>query len=122
MKEAKVKNVLVINDDTAMLVAFKFMLKSPHLNVKTTESVEEAKEYLKVSNVDIILSDLDLGKGMQNGYDLLKWVRERDKEIPFYIISGYNKDGEESRAMDSGANGFIQLPVDAEQIRTLVSS
>lgn len=114
------KKILVVNDDDALLVMYKILLKSPGTQVLVASDVEAAVEHLTKHKVDVILSDINLGESEPDGYDLLKHVREKDTALPFYFISGYSRADEEPKARALGANGYLQLPVNEAQLRKLL--
>lgn len=114
------KNVLVVNDDDALLLTFKIMLKCNSIKVMTASSVDEAQKILSKSNIDIIFSDINLGENEPNGYQLLCDVRKYDQAVPVYIVSGYSKAEEEPKARSMGANGYLQLPIEKEQLDAIL--
>ncbi|MBU0506404.1 response regulator, partial [bacterium] len=115
------RNVLIANDDTSLLLAFKILLKSQNVNVFTAASVERALDHINNDKIDIILSDINFGEGQKDGYSLLSKVRNMDPNVPFYLISGYSRSEEEPKAKKMGATGYLQQPVNPDELRKLVS-
>jgi DNA-binding NtrC family response regulator len=120
IEPAKRKTVLIVNDDDAMSLAFKIMLRSPGIQVLTATSVSAAINILSEQKVDMILSDINLGDNEPDGYELLRQVRANNNGIPFNFMSGYNKADHWPRARELGATGYLQLPVDGETIKKLL--
>ena len=116
------RNILIVNDDDDLLLSFKIRLKSPELKVMGAKSVAAALEQLEHQTIDVILSDINLGDEEPNGYDLLKHVREKYHSLPFYLLSGADRAQEEVRAKERGATGYLQLPVEKEELLKIVSS
>lgn len=114
------KKLLLVNDDRDLLMSYKFSLKEADLHLTTASNVEEAEEKLSTLKFDIVISDINLGKDEPDGYELLKKVRARDKDIPFYMMSGNSVGCEAARAKELGATGYLQMPIVAEQIVALV--
>lgn len=114
------KSVLVLNDDDDMLMTFKMLLKPHGVQVLEASNVSAAIKKFSDNHVDIILSDVNLGEGEENGYDFLKKVRQSDSAIPFYLVSGYSRAEHESKARDLGATGYVQLPIDKTQLKELL--
>ena len=114
------KKVLILNDDDALLLTFKVMLRSSTVEVLGATDVESALEQFKNNKVDVILSDVNLGEDQPDGYFFLKKVREEDPEIPFYMVSGYSRAEEEPKAREQGANGYLQLPLEKDQLEEIL--
>lgn len=116
------RKILVVNDDEALLMTFKMILKSPSHKIFTAATYGEAVEKYAEEKVDIILSDVNLGHGVPSGYEFLKYVRERNKKIPFYMVSGYSAAEEEPKAVANGASGYLQLPLEDGALSGILGS
>ena len=53
------------------------------------------------------------------GPEIVRRLRERDPEIPYYaiIITSRSKQGSAASALDSGADDFVGKPFDADELR-----
>ena len=114
------KNILIANDDTSLLLALKLLLKSQDVVIHTATTVENAMKHMKEDNIDLILSDINFGEGQTDGYAFLKCIREKNQSIPFYLVSGYNREEEEPKALKMGANGYFQQPIDPNELKKLI--
>lgn len=124
---AETKNktsVLLVNDDEALRVALKWQIKAAgNTQVLEASSFSDAFSKIAGNNIDIILSDINLGDGEPNGYDLLKKVREDGNNITkFYMVSGYSKQSEEPNAFSLGADGYCQLPLEDGRLEEILTS
>lgn len=120
----KKANVLLVNDDEALRIALKWQIKSAgDAQVVEASSVSDALSKIAGNNIDLILSDINLGDGEPSGYDLLKKVREDGKsKARFYMVSGYSKQSEESNALSFGADGYCQLPLEEDHLKEVLNS
>ena len=91
-------------DDEALLR--RQLLKAGH-NILLTRVEDEAaiKHQLQQGDWDIVISDFRLVSF--DGLDVLRWVREMDKDIPFILVSGTVGDEIAVFSMKSGANDYI---------------
>lgn len=105
------KRVLVLNDDDALRISLKLMLKSPMVEVVEAETVEDALAEMDHKSFDVILADINLGDGEPTGYDFLKVTRNSGNQVPIYVVSGLAEEEERDRASESGANDYFQLPL-----------
>lgn len=91
------------------------------MKVHLAADVETALKHFGEHKIDVILSDINLGEDVPDGYAFLKHVREADKTVPFYMVSGYSRKEEEQKALQNGATAYVQLPINKDQLVTLVS-
>ncbi len=114
---ANPKTVLLLNDDTEFCFSMKCQLKSSAAQVLDVNNISDALKHISQNKVDAIISDINLGEGEPDGYEFLKHVREKDTQVPFYFMSGYNKSSEWPKAEKLGATGYFQLPFCIEDAR-----
>lgn len=83
----KPKNLLLIEDDfyigEKLYKTAKTLQNIEKVNLKDT--LEKAKMELTTSHYDLIILDLNLPDG--NGIELLKWLKEENKQIKVFIFS-----------------------------------
>lgn len=113
--------ILVLNDDDGVRMAIVWEVRRIISSAMIVEagSVADAVEKLNGGGVDLILADIDLGDGAPDGYSFLKHVRENVNGIPFYFCSGADHRTETPKAIASGANGFLRLPLLDERLSFL---
>jgi CheY-like chemotaxis protein len=70
------------------------------------------------TDVVLILSDINM-PGM-NGLDLLKILKERDPDRPVVMVSAYDNDENKRIALSRAADGYINKPVDFDQLRAVI--
>ncbi|MGD1892588.1 MAG: TIR domain-containing protein [Cyclobacteriaceae bacterium] len=73
-------------------------------------STNEAMKMLKKNKYAAIISDMGRVEGPQEGYLLLKKVRQTDKETPFIIYAGSNLLEHKVMAQEKGAQGSTNRP------------
>jgi DNA-binding NtrC family response regulator len=119
-------NIVVIDDeiDTHLLYKMKFRKMSAgkeELHVESFLGAEECLMYLEgnLNGVDMILTDINM-PGM-DGFELLKHVKDLDKKIPVYMISAYESTDYRRKALELGAAGFLNKPVDFNQLADVIN-
>ena len=79
---------LVVDDDEAMRRAYRDILKECGFErVHEARSAEEAEGHLSASRFDIVLTDLEMGRGM-SGYDLILRMRMNEDPTPAILSTG----------------------------------
>jgi two-component system response regulator FixJ len=106
--------VFVIDDDEAARGAIESLIESVDLRVKTYGS---AKEFLESSNYErpgCLVLDVQM-PGM-TGLELQQELVERKCEMPIIFVTGHADVPMCIRAFNSGAFGFMEKPVDSQEL------
>ncbi len=107
--------ILVVDDEEEQRLIAKDILKDLHYNVKTVSSGEEAIEYVKHNNVDLILLDMIMNPGI-GGLETYKRIIKINPNQKTIIVSGYSEKGHVLEAQKLGVNKFIRKPYTIETI------
>ena len=84
------KNVLVIDDESKSLSAFRAMFRKS-FNVFTASTLDEAIGYIENNKIDIVFCDYVLDAyGKDNGADVLQVIYNRYPDIKRVALTGYN--------------------------------
>ncbi len=76
----------------------------------TAKNGEEAVTLYK-ENIDIIdILVIDMVMPRMSGSELYKRLKDLNSEIKVLLASGYSIDGEATKILEQGCNGFIQKP------------
>lgn len=106
-------SVLIVDDDMATVEAIKssFVWKSMGINnVFTAYNVSSAKKIIKNNNVDIIISDIEMPQ--ESGLDLLKWVRAKEYDCEFLLLTCHESFTFATNAIHYGAAAYLTKPFD----------
>ena len=96
-----------VDDETGFLESTKQILEmNAPVRVYAAASVEEAKEILKTSKVDVIVSDYQMP--VENGLKFLKELRETNVDIPFILFTGMGREKVAIEALN-GSVGELSL-------------
>jgi len=109
-------SILLVDDEKAVLEVGEKFLKVLGYKVFPAQGGEEAIEIFKkhLDSIDLVILDIIMPQmGGGEVFDRLKQVSPRVKVL---LSSGYSIDGEASKIMARGCNGFIQKPFDILQL------
>lgn len=101
--------VLLVDDERDMLEQAKLFLEreEDRLKIDTATSAEDGLELFEEEDYDGIVSDYQM-PGM-NGLEFLKTVREDlERKIPFIIFTGRGREEVAIKALNIGANRYLQ--------------
>jgi CheY-like chemotaxis protein len=102
--------ILIVDDEVELRDAIAFDFRRKKFNVLTASSGREALEIVKVSHVDIVLSDVRMPDG--DGLELLDKIKERSPILPVVMfITGF-ADITIEEAYDRGADAVFAKPFD----------
>ena len=109
------KNIIIVDDDAAILDSLNLMLNFEGFEVKSFEKGKELFECLENDfKPDLILIDMWLSE--EDGRDICKLLKSSEvtKNIPIIIMSASR--GLEKSALQSGANAFIAKPFEFDNV------
>lgn len=112
------KHILVIDDDTRILLLFERILGKQGFDVTTCPDGQKANNYVKKQKFDLILCDLGLDK--VDGMELLARSQKYLPDVPFIIITGYNSVSKAVESVKKGAFDYIVKPFDNEMILNVI--
>lgn len=106
--------ILLVEDDITFGMMLQTWLEKKGYKVHSATSITRARKSLEENPVDLILSDLRLPD--EDGIALLKWMSDRNMQIPLIIMTGYAEIQSAVTAMKLGANDYISKPVNPEEL------
>jgi CheY-like chemotaxis protein len=99
--------VLLVDDDPMFLELSKAFLEVFHDIISdTVDSAREALLKLEEDSYDVVVSDYDMP--FMDGITFLRTIRDKRIDIPFILFTGVGKEEIMDKAMENGANSFIQ--------------
>ncbi|HSH31372.1 MAG TPA: response regulator [Candidatus Saccharimonadales bacterium] len=111
------RQILVADDDPAIVDAIKIVLEDEGYRVTTTVNGETVKK-IRQDFPDLIL--LDIWMSGMDGRDITRYLKNQaaTRHIPVIMISA-NRDTEQI-ALAAGADGFLAKPFDIKDLIELV--
>ena len=105
------KNVLVIDDDSAVTNYFMvFLMQTDLFEPTVVNDPREVEDILAKEKFDVIMLDLDMPN--VTGMDILKMMRAKGYSIPVVILTGVSDVDLAVKAMKQGAFDYLTKPVD----------
>lgn len=99
--------VLVVDDHEVVRSGIRgiFTELSIQANVGEAKTAQEALDYVRQQNWDVVVLDISL-EG-RSGLDVLKEIRAMRPKLPVLILSGHREEEYALRALKAGASGYI---------------
>jgi DNA-binding NtrC family response regulator len=112
--------VLVVDDEPALLEVLSQRLASWGLSVSTAGDVAAAEAILERARPDLVLSDVVL-PGL-SGIDLLRRFKRHDPDLPVILITAHASVDAAVEAMKAGATDFLTKPIEPGALRAQVEA
>ncbi len=113
------ENILVVDDSADMLELLDRKLKGKGFRVHLANSVESAIKTMETTKMDLIITDYKMPR--LSGLDLIKHIRDRNKETKIIMITGYPTVESAVQAVKSGAEEYLTKPFTDEEFFTCLN-
>ena len=111
---------LIVEDTLSLALTYKGYLQNEMLDVFHVATGQEAIDFISTQNVDIILLDLQLPD--MSGQDILKWLNDKDYEIPVIVITAHSSVDIAVDVIKNGACDFIEKPFNATRLIVTINN
>jgi DNA-binding response OmpR family regulator len=114
--------LLVVEDDDNLRYVIEDGLQFTvgGYEVLTAEDGEEGLRMWKEYHPDVILTDVDMPN--MNGFEMVGYIRERDRETPILFISGCRTSVDVTTGYKVGANNYIKKPFSPEELHAHIQA
>ena len=112
-------NVLVVDDDKAIVEAIEIYLRGEGYNILKAYDGAEALEVIKEEEIHLVIMDIMMPK-MDGTRATLK-IRE-EKEIPIIMLSAKSEDTDKILGLNIGADDYVTKPFNPLELIARVNS
>ena len=113
------EKILVVDDEAAICDLLYSFLTREKYDVTAVTSAQKALEILKTEKPKVMLIDIKMPK--MNGLQLMKKVREIDKDVIIVVITAVVDKEAAEEAVKWGAVDYIVKPFDLDYLKTSLS-
>lgn len=109
-------NTLILEDDLLMAELLETILSGIYtrLSARIAASVSEAKDVWRPDHYQLVICDWNLPDG--SGLDLVRYIRQLDRQVPILMISGRSDRDSVLAAAHHRISGFISKPFSVEMV------
>lgn len=113
------RSVLIVDDDENLLAGLVRVLREQPFHIYTARSGEEAIEFLKSRDIDVIVAD-ELMPGI-TGVELLTWVADNRPDAMRIVLTGHADTETAIRAInDAGVCCFLTKPCSEARLAIVI--
>lgn len=110
---SKNAKILIVDDDTDVLLAVRMLLKPEVKEVVTEKNPEKLMSILAKDKFDVILLDMNYKSALNTGNEGFFWLKkimEKDRDAVVIMITAYGDVELAVRSLKEGATDFILKP------------
>jgi two-component system, response regulator YesN len=114
-------NILLVDDDSYVLETLRKSLDWTTIgieNVYTAQSVNKARKIIGDVPIHVLVCDIEMPK--ENGFELLKWIKEKQYIIQEILLTSYAEFKYASEAIKYGCYAYALKPVDYEELEKMI--
>lgn len=111
--------ILVVDDDTDVLTAVSYLLRSTGATVTTEKNPEQIPSLLATKKFDVILLDMNFKSVIHSGNEGIYWLQKIKSKYPdtsVIMITAYGAIDLAIRSLKEGATDFIVKPWNNEKL------
>lgn len=113
------KRVLVVDDEKLIVKGIRFSLEQDDLQVDCAYDGEEAVEYARNNQYDIILLDVMLPK--LTGFEVCQQIREFSN-VPIIMLTAKGDDMDKILGLEYGADDYITKPFNILEVKARIKA
>lgn len=110
--------VIIIDDEQSILETLEMILLEKGHQVLTAQDGPSGLAIIQREQPDVVILDIRL-PGM-SGFDVLRKIKEGNKEIYVIVITAYHDMETTIQAMKLGAYEYVHKPIDADELEIVV--
>jgi two-component system nitrogen regulation response regulator GlnG len=111
-------SLLVVDDEPAILLAFRHTFGSPAIEVLTAETAQEGLDLARRHRPDVVVLDVQLPDA--TGLEVFRQLHELDARCPVVFVTGKSTTDTAIEAMKLGAYDYLFKPLELAQLRQVI--
>jgi DNA-binding NtrC family response regulator len=109
--------ILVVDDEPAILFAYRKLIENDGMVVDLSASLEDALTHIRTNKYLAVIADMRLaGSDNADGLEILRFVRKESPATMTILATGYGDSGIESIARSLGVSHYFKKPVQPSEI------
>ena len=115
----KYGTILIVDDNTAILTAMRYLLDSTFELILTTTQPDDILKLMAQQPIDLVVLDMNFTLGVNNGNEGLFWlraIRKQHPETPVVLLTAYADVNLAVKGLKNGASDCITKPWDNDEL------
>lgn len=106
--------LLVIEDEVMLNRSIVKLLKTQQYSVDAANDGEEAIDYIRATNYDVIISDIMMPR--LDGLGVLKYLRNHQIKTPVLMLTAKDTLEDKVTGLDAGADDYLVKPFEFDEL------
>lgn len=106
--------LLVIEDEVMLNKSIVKLLKTQQYSVDAAYDGEEALDYIRATNYDVIISDIMMPR--LDGLGVLKYLRNHQIKTPVLMLTAKDALEDKVAGLDAGADDYLVKPFEFDEL------
>ncbi len=119
MKKWNEGSIAVVDDDQGILDSFDAMLGDDY-RLFMVDNGSDALELLSKQNFELLFLDIKIPR--PNGFEVLRWIRERGVSTKVVIVTALPQEHYEEMARQYGIYRYLRKPLDVDEVEEIAST
>ena len=112
------KRILLVDDEIAVLFAYKKVLQRPGVVVDSADSKAETLRLVQCQYYDVAILDLRLGGGTcEEGFELIASIKRYSPATRIMLVTAYGNQETKEKATRLGAEFYFEKPISTRFIQ-----
>ena len=111
------KKVMIVEDEELILQGIRNILDWESLGLQVVHMAHDGAEALEMwekEPVHIVVTDISMPE--MDGLELLRRIREKEEQVRFIILTGYDEFAYAREAIRLEVENYILKPIDEEEL------
>ena len=113
------KRILIVDDEKLIVKGIRFSLEQDNMEVDCAYDGEEALEYARNNQYDLILLDVMLPKF--TGFEVCQQIREFSN-VPIIMLTAKSEDMDKILGLEYGADDYITKPFNILEVKARIKA
>lgn len=114
------RTILIVEDDATLRFSLSMALKTERYHVLQAADGEAGLRMALEDRPDLILLDVMLPK--QNGFEVLRALRERDAHVPVLLVTAKGAEEDRVRGLKLGGDDYVVKPFGIQELLARVEA
>lgn len=113
-------HILVVDDEPDLRTLYELTLRKQGYQVTTAQDLLQARQQLKKSRFDVVLTDMRLPDGL--GLELLRELHRQERTERCVVVTAHGCAQNAVDSLKAGAFDYLTKPVELKQFRAVIDS
>lgn len=111
--------ILLVEDDSTIATGLSYLCKNEGYQMDLAPCVKDAKKAIDEGDYDLYLLDIGLPDG--NGYDVCKYIREKES-TPIIFLTARDDESDVVKGLEMGGDDYIAKPFRTKELLSRIKS